>query len=100
MIESRSELVAENVFFEVSGCCTLVRIQDIGAIRPRLEAPAPGYAEDPGGDGGFDFEAPGAAPYHEHRVVQDFIDQMRPPRPLLEEPSHSRAVAPIERLER
>src|SRR5215472_15848108 len=102
MLESSAKLVAEDVLFEVSGCCTLVGIQDIGAVRPRnrLEAPAPSYAEDPGGHGGFELEGPGAAPYHEHRVVQDFVDQMRPPRPLLEEPSHPRAVAPIQRLER
>src|SRR5262249_53385993 len=56
--------------------------------------------EDPRRHGGLELERPGPAPDHEHRIVQDFLDQLRPLRPLLEEAAHPGAVTPIQRLER
>ena len=55
-----------------------IEVDRIVYVFERLEASAQGDADDPGGQLGAQVEGMRLAPDDQHRVIEDFIDQLRP----------------------
>src|SRR5207253_1143311 len=76
-----------------------IEVDRIVYVFKRPEASAQGDADDPGGRLGAQIEGMRLAPYDQHRVIEDFIDQLRPAGHPLEKSPEPRVIAAEERLE-
>jgi len=83
-------LLRTSVRIEVDRC--VERLQ-------RFECAPQRNAEDPGRQRALQVVARGPAPDDQHRVVDDFVDKLRPSRHALDETLEPWIVAPVKRVE-
>src|ERR1700675_268311 len=103
MNQSRAQLLPKQLPFGSAFCRTRhrtgIEVDDIICMFECLEAFAQRDADYPGGHLRAPAESIGLAPDNQHRVIDDFLDQVRPSRYLLDKSFEPRVVAAPQRLE-
>ena len=103
MIQSRAQLPPKQLPFEAgfSGARHRIGIEvdSIICAFKCFEAFAQRDADYPGGHLGAQVESMGLAPYNQHRVINDFLDQVWPSRYLLDKSFEPWVIAAPQRIE-